>query len=131
MRASFVVDTLDYLRMGGRCSAVAALGANILKLHPRIYVADGKMGVGEKYRGAIDDVMVRYVEQMLRQNAGKIKTNRCFVTHTRCRPETVETVMETARRAGIFEEILETDAGCVITSHCGPGTLGILFEVTE
>lgn len=131
VRASFVVDTLDYLRMGGRCSSVAALGANILKLHPRIFVADGKMGVGEKYRGAIDSVMVRYADQMLRQNEGKLVKNRCFVTHTQCRRETVEAVLNTVRAAGVFDEIFETDAGSVITSHCGPGTLGVLFEVEE
>ncbi len=131
VRASFVVDTLDYLKMGGRCSAVAALGANLLKLHPRIYVADGTMGVGEKYRGGIDAVIVRYVEQMLEQNQGKIRRNRCFITHTRCQAETVELVKHTVERQHVFDEILETDAGCVITSHCGPGTLGILFEVEE
>lgn len=131
VRASFVVDTLDYLRMGGRCSSVAALGANILKLHPRIFVAEGKMGVGEKYRGAIDSVMVRYVQQMLSQNEGTLVRNRCFVTHTQCRPETVKAVLDTVQAAGAFDEIFETDAGCVVTSHCGPGTLGILFEVKE
>ena len=131
VRASFVPDTLDYLRMGGRCSAVAALGANLLKLHPRIYVADGKMGAAEKLRGGIDAVIVQYAKQMLAQNEGKIVPNRVFVTHTKCRPETVEKVMEVVKGAGIFEEIFETDAGCVVTSHCGPGTLGVLFEVTE
>ncbi len=131
VRASFVVDTLDYLRMGGRCSSVAALGANLLKLHPCIHVTDGAMGVGKKYRGVIDAVMVQYAKEMLEQNAGRIVGNRVFITHTKCRPETVQKVYEVVRGAGIFAEIYETDAGCVITSHCGPGTLGVLFEVTE
>ncbi len=131
VRASFVVDTLDYLKMGGRCSSVAALGANILKLHPCIFVADGKMGVGKKYRGAIDAVMVQYAKEMLAQNADKLVKNRVFVTHTKCNPETVQKVIDVVKETGYFEEIFETDAGCVITSHCGPGTLGVLFEVTE
>lgn len=131
VRASFVVDTVDYLRMGGRCSAVAALGANLLKLHPRIYVEGGKMGGAEKYRGSIDTVIVQYVKQMLSKDGAKLNKHRCFVTHTKCRPETVEKVKALVAEAGVFEEILETEAGCVITSHCGPGTLGILYEVTE
>ncbi len=131
VRSSFVVDTVDYLKMGGRCSAVAALGANLLKLHPRIYVANGKMGAAEKYRGSIDSVIVKYANQMLEENAGKVVGNRCFVTHTKCRPETVEAVKDAVKAAGIFEEIIETEAGGVINCHCGPGTLGVLFEVTE
>ncbi len=131
VRASFVVDTLDYLKMGGRCSAVAALGANLLKLHPRIAVADGKMGVAEKYRGAIDGVMVQYAKQMLEKNKDKLVKNRCFVTHTKCRPETVQAVYDVVKESGLFDEVIENTAGCVITSHCGPGTLGVLFEVTE
>lgn len=131
VRASFVVDTVDYLRMGGRCSAVAALGANLLKLHPRIYVEGGKMGGAEKYRGSIDTVIVQYVKQMLGKDGHKLRKRRCFVTHTKCRPETIEKVKSLVEETGLFEEILETEAGCVITSHCGPGTLGILYEVTE
>lgn len=131
IRAGFVVDTLDYLRMGGRCSAVAALGANLLKLHPRIYVDGGKMSVAEKYRGTIDNVMVQYVRQMLTKDGDKLCKKRCFVTHTKCKPETVEKVKALVAEAGVFEEILETEAGCVITSHCGPGTLGVLYEVVE
>ncbi len=131
VRASFVVDQLDYLKMGGRCSSVAALGATMLRLHPSIHVADGKMGVGKKYRGTIDAVMVQYAKEVLAQNEGKLVKTRCFVTHTKCRPETVAAVTEVVRAAGIFDEILESEAGCVITSHCGPGTLGVLFEVTE
>ncbi len=131
VRASFVVDQLDYLRMGGRCSSVAALGANLLKLHPCINVVDGKMGVGKKYRGGIDAVMVQYAKEVLALNADKMIKNRVFITHTECRPETVEAVRKVVEDSGLFDEIIENTAGCVITSHCGPGTLGVLFEVTE
>lgn len=131
VRASFVVDTLEYLKMGGRCSSVAALGANLLKLHPRIAVVDGKMGVTEKYRGAIDGVIVKYAQQMLDQNKDKIVGKRCFITHTKYNEEAVQKVCDVVKASGLFEEIFENDAGCVVTSHCGPGTLGVLFEVTE
>ena len=131
VRASFVVDQLDYLKMGGRCSSVAALGATMLKLHPRIFVADGKMGAGEKYRGSIEGVMVQYAKAMLNQNADKIVKNRCFLTYTKTDAATVEKVKAVVKDSGLFEEIFETMAGCVVTSHCGPGTLGVLFEVSE
>ena len=131
VRASFVVDTLDYLKMGGRCSSVAALGTNLLKLHPRIAVVDGKMGVAEKYRGAIENVIVKYAQQMLDQNKDKIVGKRCFVIHTKYNPEAVQKVCDLVKASGLFEEVIENTAGCVITSHCGPGTLGVLFEVTE
>lgn len=130
-RASFVVDTLDYLKMGGRCSSVAALGATMLRLHPCIQVVGGKMGVGKKYRGNIDAVIAQYTKEILAQNAGRINPKRCFVTHTRCNPEVVAKVVEDVKATGIFEEVLETDAGCVVTCHSGPGTLGVLYEVVE
>ncbi len=131
VRASFVVDQLDYLKMGGRCSSVAALGANLMKFHPLISVEEGKMGAGKKYRGGIDTVMVQYAKEVLSANLDKMNKKRCFVTHTKTAPETVEKVKAVVLETGIFEEVLETEAGCVITSHCGPGTLGVLFEVTE
>ena len=131
VRASFVVDQLDYLKMGGRCSSVAALGANILKLHPLIEVKDGKMGAGKKYRGGIDMVMVQYAKEMLATYGEKAVRKRCFVTHTKTADATVEKVKQVVVESGLFDEVLETTAGCVITSHCGPGTLGVLFEVTE
>lgn len=131
VRASFVVDQLDYLKMGGRCSSVAALGANLMKLHPLITVEGGKMGAGKKYRGGIDAVMVQYAKEVLAANQDKVNKKRCFVTHTKTAPETVEKVLAVVQESGLFEEIFETEAGCVVTSHCGPGTLGVLFEVTE
>lgn len=131
VRASFVVDILDYLRMGGRCSSVAALGANLLKLHPLISVENGVLGAGKKYRGGIDSVMLQYTKELLAANAGKLVAKRCFVTHTKTDPATVAAVTEVVKASGAFEEVYDAVAGCVITSHCGPGTLGVLFEVTE
>ena len=129
VRASFVVETLDYLRMGGRCSAVAMLGANLLKIRPRIEVCDGKMGMGGKYRGAYDKVLLKYTEDML--SSSDINPRRVFITHTKCDDETVRQVVEKVKSVMNFEEVYETTAGCVITSHCGPNTLGVLFEVKK
>lgn len=126
VEASFVVDSIDYLRKGGRCSALAALGANLLKLKPCIEVIDGKMTPSKKYRGKIEKVILQYVEERL---AGRndIDTHRIFVTHTKCDKEVVDAVKEKIAEHFDFDEILETTAGCTITSHCGPYTLGILF----
>lgn len=129
VRASFVVDNLEYLRMGGRCSAVAMLGANLLKIKPRIEVNDGAMGMGGKYRGAYTKVLLDYTREVLSKNG--ISKKRVFVTHTKCDDGIVESVIETVKSTGIFEEIYETTAGCVVTSHCGPNTLGVLFEMEK
>ena len=127
VEASFVVDSIDYLHKGGRCSSVAALGANLLKLKPLIEVKDGKMKAGKKYRGNIDKVIINYVTDKLRGRTD-IDRHRIFITHTKCNPLTVQQVRGKINELYPgFEDILETTAGCTITSHCGPGTLGILF----
>ena len=127
VEASFVVDSIDYLRMGGRCSSVAALGANLLKLKPCIEVIDGKMKSGKKYRGNIDKVIISYVTERL-QNREDIDLHRIFITHTRCSTEIVNRVRRKIKELQPgFGEILETTAGCTVTSHCGPYTLGVLF----
>lgn len=127
VEASFVVDSIDYLHKGGRCSSVAALGANLLKLKPLIEVLDGKMKAGKKYRGNIDKVIINYVTDKLR-GRDDIDKHRIFITHTKCNPVVVQQVRGKINELYPgFEEILETTAGCTVTSHCGPGTLGILF----
>jgi DegV family protein with EDD domain len=124
--ASFIIDTLDYLHKGGRCSSVAALGANLLKLKPCIEVKNGLMEVGKKYKGNLPNVLVDYVTAKL---AGRddIRKDRIFITHTGCSSEIVQRVTDKIKSLQTFDEILETTAGCTITSHCGPNTLGILF----
>ena len=127
VEASFVIDSLDYLYKGGRCSALGAFGGNLLRLKPCIEVRDGKMTPGKKYRGRIEKVMLQYVEDRL-QNRTDIDKHRIFITHTKCSPEAVQAVRDKILEiAPDFEEILETTAGATITSHCGPNTLGILF----
>lgn len=121
---TFVVDKLDYLAKGGRCSSVVALGANLLKLKPCIVLSDGRMNVGKKYRGAFDKVLSDYV---LDQLAGKdVDQDRVFVVHTRCDPSIPENVCDMVRQFG-FHEVITAVAGCTISCHCGPNTLGIIF----
>lgn len=124
--ASFVIDSLEYLHKGGRCSALAMLGANLLKLKPCIEVKNGSMGVGKKYRGAYGRVLSEYVDERL-QDVDSIDKSRVFVTHAGCDPEIVNAVVEQVKSKGIFDELLLTRAGCTVSSHCGANTLGVLF----
>lgn len=126
VRASFVVDTLTYLYRGGRCSGTAALLGSAIKLHPSIVVTDGNMHVGKKYRGAMEHVVKNYVEDQMEFMAGA-KKDRIFITHSGCDEAIVNEVREKLMGLGYFKEVIETHAGSVISSHCGPGTLGVLF----
>ena len=130
VRASFVVDTLTYLHRGGRCSSVAALAGGMLKLHPKIVVAEGKMGVSKKYRGKMTRVLPEYVEDM-KEELMNARTERVFITHSGCEQETLDQVKAILEGLNRFDEILITRAGSVISSHCGPGTLGVLFIANE
>lgn len=123
---SFVVDTLEYLRKGGRCTAVAAFGANLLKLHPCIFVKNGEMGVGKKYRGKMETCLTDYVKDRLSDPDG-IDTRRIFITDSGVDEELRSLVEKEVRTLVPFEEVIHTRAGCTVSSHCGPGTLGILF----
>ena len=126
VRASFVVDTLVYLHRGGRCSGVAALLGTALKLHPRIAVADGAMHPEKKYRGSSKRFILDYVKDM-EADLKNARPERVFITHSGCDREIVEAVRAYLSSLGLFNEILETRAGGVVSSHCGPGTLGVLF----
>ena len=126
VRASFGVDTLTYLHRGGRCSGLAALAGGALKLHPLISVVDGKMLPGKKYRGKMNRVIIEYVKDM-ETELKNAKEDRVFITHSGCEDEILEAVKAEITSLGHFKEILITRAGSVITSHCGPGTLGVLF----
>lgn len=124
--ASFVIDNLEYLHKGGRCSALAMLGANVLKLKPCIEVKNGKMGVGKKYRGKYGAVLKEYVAERL-ANMDDIDLDRIFVTHAGVDMEIVNAVVEQVKATAPFKEVFLTRAGCTISSHCGADTLGILF----
>ena len=128
MESSFIIDTLEFLYKGGRCSALAMMGANVLKLKPCIEVdnSSGAMGVGKKYRGSLDKALVQYVQDRL-EGRTDIDTRRIFITHSGISDERVELVRKEIAKYQDFDEILVTRAGCTISSHCGPNTLGILF----
>jgi len=126
VESSFVIDKLDYLHKGGRCSTVATLGANVLRLRPCIEVQDGKMSVGKKYRASFDRCLRQYVTERL-QNRTDISPERIFITHTGCNSVLVDEVKSLVAEFGDFKEVIETRAGCTVSCHCGPGTLGILF----
>ena len=126
VEASFLVDKLTYLVKGGRCSSAAALGANLLNLKPCIDVKDGKMGVSKKYRGKYGKCLSSYVQERL-ADRDDIRRDILFVTKTSVEDEEYEAVMEAVRQYGNFETVYETMAGCTVSCHCGPGTLGVLF----
>lgn len=126
VEASFVVDKLDYLVKGGRCSSAAALGANLLNLKPCIEVKDGKMVVGKKYRGNFTKCLTSYVKERLEGRAD-LDDGTIFVTWTSVSDECHDAVVDAVHTYGSFQTIYETNAGCTVSCHCGPGTLGILF----
>ncbi|MCI8554380.1 MAG: DegV family protein [Clostridiales bacterium] len=130
--ASFVIDTLEFLHKGGRCSALARLGANLLQLKPCIEVnnADGTMSVGKKYRGSLDKALEQYVRDKL-TGRGDLKNDRVFITHSGISEERIAMVRRLVEELADFREIFVTRAGCTISAHCGPGTLGVLFMTRQ
>ena len=123
---SFVLQHLEYLRMGGRCSGIAVLGANLLKLRPEIRVQDGKMNVGTKYRGSMERSICDYVRGRL-EGRDDIDPGRIFITHSGVPSEVAEQVIALVKELQPFREVIETRAGSTISSHCGPECLGVLF----
>ena len=126
VRATFIVDTLTFLHRGGRCSGVAALAGGALKLHPKIVVENGAMKPDKKYRGKMNSAIMTYVKD-LEEQIKNAKTDRVFLTHSGCDEELLQNIYDYVKELNIFEEIHITRAGGVISSHCGPGTLGLLF----
>ena len=127
VESSFVIGTLKYLYKGGRCSGLAALGANLLKLNPCIEVIEGKMDVGKKYRGSFDKIILQYVEDKL-SNRDDIDNGRIFITYPPATSdELIADVVDKVKSIISFDEIICCQAGCVISNHCGPICLGILY----
>lgn len=125
VQASFVIQTLEYLHKGGRCSGLLRFGAAILRIKPQIIVSEGKMAPAKKYIGRKSQVIESYCKDTLEQFANP-DLSIAFVTHTQATPEMVSVAIEALKNRG-FKTIYETSAGATITSHCGPQTLGILF----
>lgn len=129
VQASFVIDRLDFLCKGGRCSKLALMGANLLKLHPQIVMSDGKLGAYKKFRGQYVKVVEEYVKTTLAQfpNAD---LDTVFITHTHADPAAIEVARKLLQEKG-FKNIYETVAGATISSHCGKNTLGVLYFLNE
>lgn len=128
--ASFIIDSLEFLYKGGRCSALAAFGANMLSLKPCITVKDGKMGVGKKYRGKFGAVLPKYVADRL-GDASDVIRDHIFVTHAGCEEAIINSCVESVKAIAPEAEVHITRAGCTISSHCGRNTLGVLFIRTH
>lgn len=126
VEASFLLDQLKYMVKGGRCSAVAALGANLLSLKPCIEVKDGKMSVVKKYRGNYAKCLAAYVKDRL-HDRNDVDKGTLFVTNTPVTDECFSAVKEAVNTYSDFDTVYWTNAGCTVSCHCGPGTLGVLF----
>lgn len=125
VRTSFVVNTMVYLNKGGRCSSLTRIAATLLKIKPSLKVVDGKIIVGKKYMGKLNDSIAKYIDDTLNENPN-CKKDKIFITYSSCELIDVEFMKEKLRKHG-FENIIETTASCTISTHCGPNTIGILF----
>lgn len=126
MDVSFVLNTLDYLRKGGRCSALAAMGANMLGLKPCLEMHDGKLGVAKKYRGKIEQAYIQYVTDRLK-GRDDIDTRRVFITHSGISEEADAAIEKAVLECQPFKEVYHNLAGCTIAGHCGPWCMGVLY----
>lgn len=126
VEASFLLDQLQYMVKGGRCSSVVALGANLLNLKPCIEVRNGKMSVVKKYRGNFEKCLPLYVKDRL-ADRDDLTGDILFVTKTPVSDESYAATLAAVKQYGKFKTVYETDAGCTVSCHCGPGTLGVLF----
>ena len=128
VHASFILDRLDYMQKGGRCSSVVALGGKLLRIKPQIAVIDGGMKMVDKYRGSLEKCVEKYVKDLLKDRKD-LRLDRVFVTHSPVPEEAVQIARATIKKYSDFkdENIFETNANCTVACHCGPGTLGVLF----
>lgn len=127
VETSFLLNRLDYMVKGGRCSAVAAFGANLLQLRPSIEVKDGKMTVSKKYRGSFGKCLEAYIKDRVAERDDILRDFAFFTYSETEHPENVERAWNAAVEYGDFRQMEKTKAGCTITCHCGPDCLGILF----
>ena len=129
-RASFILDTLEFMRAGGRCSSIAQIGATLINLKPTIIVKNdrqGSMVVGKKYMGKLAPSLMKYVDDQLKDRTDLV-LDRVFVTHSGMDdPAIIDKVVARIQELQPFKEIFVTQASCTISCHCGPNTLGVLF----
>jgi len=128
--SSFYIDTLEYLHMGGRCSALTLLASNVLRIHPQINVTAGKLVPGDRFRGSLRHSLTQYFDSMVKGRLDTIDPKRLFITHT-SEPGIVAEARQLTQELNYFDEIVETYAGATIASHCGPGTLGFIYLLKE
>ena len=126
VQISFVVDTLKYLHKGGRCSALALLGSNLLGIKPSIVLKDGKMQVGKKYVGKIHKTLEKYIPDTLAEYNNP-DPEMCFITYSSATEEMIKVTKEVLEKNFKFKNVVETTAGCTVATHCGPNTLGIIY----
>lgn len=126
VQISFVVDTLDFLHKGGRCSSVAMVASKVMKIHPSIAMREGALGVDKKYMGNLSRSCTQYVKD-LAEKYKNYDESRCFVTHSPTDRAIVDLVLEKVKEYFHFEEIIESEAGSTVTSHCGYNTIGVIF----
>ena len=124
--ASFVIDSLEFLHKGGRCSALAALGANLLQLKPCIVVKGGKMGVTKKYRGKFAAVLPQYIADRI-GNGENVHADKVFITHAGCDQAIIDSCVAKVKELIPEANVMITRAGCTVSAHCGRNTLGVLF----
>lgn len=127
IKTSFIVNTLDYLKAGGRCSALTAFGANLLSIKPCIEMKDGALGVGKKYRGKMEAAYAQYLEEKLAEPS-RIDTRRLFLSHSGLSDAFMQQMQELAQRKGIFEEVILSVAGCTISTHSGPDAFAVIYQ---
>ena len=126
VQISFVVDKLNFLHKGGRCSALTLLGANVLSIRPSIQVKNGRMGVGKKYVGKIHKIIDKYIFDTVNDFSNPDKS-LCFITYSSATDEMLNVARESIEKVGVFKKVIETTAGCTVATHCGPNTLGIIY----
>lgn len=126
VNTSFIPDSLDYLHKGGRVSGMVKLAAGMFKIHPLILMNDGQLVPGKKYRGKMSVIIQQYIDDLKEMYPDYDKA-RCFITHSSAEKELVDVAKAKVQETFEFDEIIETVAGSIITSHCGKGTLGVLF----
>lgn len=126
VQTSFVVDTVDYLHKGGRCSSAALLATKVFGIHPSIDMREGRLIADKKYRGSLLKCIEKYVSD-LAEKYPTYDDTRVFITHSCCTDSIVEAIRKEVKEKFRFKDIIVTTAGSVITSHCGQGTLGVLF----
>lgn len=123
---SFVIDTLEFLKRGGRCSSLANFGANLLKIKPSIQMENGTLKTSKKYRGKLENCVELYIKDKLENNKD-VDFNTVFLTHSKCDDNLINLAKDEIKKYANFKEIIETKAGSTISSHCGPNCLGIIF----